>query len=240
MRGSSGVLGGAGGLGRTGHGGGVPWGVTCGVEVRLQVGDSGLKEVRELGLDIWESDVREGGGRVQGRVGLDGGFGNVPGFIFELINLVPVHSIRDDILRTRLIAAYGALGPLGIDDPVSGTLVTGRACTAGHHDGISKQIFADGTKKVGRQRHLGQDFHIFIIHHPGVLFYFSLTVGLLFVRSHDDQSLRIDFCPRNAFVRRNKEAPGDPRCFLYLMRMRTVCDPMILLASRALPVCWNC
>lgn len=149
-----GVLGGAGGLSGAGHGGGVPGGVACRVEVRLQVRDSGLKEVRELGLDIWKGDVREGGGRVEVRVRLDGGFGNVARFIFEFINLIPVHSIRDDILRTRLISAYGTLGTLGIDDTISGTLVTGRTCTAGHHDGISEQIFADGTKQVGRQSHL--------------------------------------------------------------------------------------
>jgi hypothetical protein len=46
-----------------------------------------LEEVGKLGLDIGESEVREGGFGVRGFLVLNGGFGHIASLVFEFINL---------------------------------------------------------------------------------------------------------------------------------------------------------
>jgi len=104
--------------------------------------------VGELGLDVGENQVGEGGlgGRGGGGLVRGGRFCNVTGLVFEFVNLIPVHSVRDDVLWTGLFTTHGALRPFRVDDAITGALVTRRPCAAGHHDSITEKILADRTQ----------------------------------------------------------------------------------------------
>ena len=77
-------------------------------------------------------------------------------------HLLPVHSVRNELLRVGHVSAHRALAALALHDPRARAVITRAPGAAGHHHRVGQQLLADWAQQLVRDSHLR---HVSCRHH---------------------------------------------------------------------------